>query len=144
MHAVGYPDREKHTVEHEVVIEKLTREVHQLETQYLTYVENMEEARMDQALRADRISNVSIIQPATYVPTPVRPRKAMVLLLAILGGSLGAIVVAVLSEQWASKGQAREEATPNLSLPKLAAVPRAPQYASVAVGGNGANGRSEV
>ena len=129
--------------EHELVIEKLTRDVQQLETQYLTYVENMEQARMDEALRADRISNVSIIQPATLMPKPVRPRTAMTLLLALLAGSLGAIVVAVLSEQADPRREAREEAAAKPGLPRIARVLRAPQYASAAAGGNGANGHSE-
>lgn len=129
--------------EHEVVIGKLMREVKQLETQYLTYVENMEEARIDQALRADKISNVSIIQPATFVPKPVRPRKAMILLLAFLGGSLAAIVVAVLSEQADPMRRAPEEATDKRGLPRLVGVSRVPQYAPAFAGGNGANARSE-
>ena len=65
---------------------------------------------MDQALRIERISNVSIIQPATLVALPVSPRKALTLFLAMLGGVLGGVVVVLLSEQWdqgAAAGPAR-------------------------------------
>jgi uncharacterized protein involved in exopolysaccharide biosynthesis len=124
--------------QHEVVIEKLTREVEQLETQHLTYVENMEEARMDQALRDDRISNVSIIQPATFEPRPVHPRKATILLLAFLGGSLGACVVAVLSEQSDPTWRTSEDAPADAALPGVAATARTPEYTSSSSGGNGA------
>ena len=84
----------------EVRIAKLARNVRQIETQYLACAENKEEARMDQALRVERISNVSIIQPATLEVLPVRPQKALILFLAVLGGVLGGIVVVLLSEQW--------------------------------------------
>ncbi len=94
----------------EVRIDKLMRNVLQIETKYLAYAENKEAARMDQALRIERISNVSIIQPATLVALPVSPRKALTLFLAILGGTLGGVLVIVLSEQWnqgAASGPAR-------------------------------------
>lgn len=94
----------------EVRIDKLARNVLQIQTQYLAYAENKEAARMDQALRIERISNVSIIQPATLVALPVSPRKALTLFLAMLGGALGGVVVVLLSEQWdqgAAAGPAR-------------------------------------
>jgi polysaccharide biosynthesis protein PslE len=83
-----------------VRIDKLARNVRQIETQYLAYAENKEQARMDQALRMERISNISIIQPATLSVLPVRPRKAFALFLATLAGMLAGCVVAVISEQW--------------------------------------------
>ncbi len=83
----------------EVRIAKLTRNVRQIETQYLACAENKEEARMDQALRIGRISNISIIQPATLAVLPVHPRKALTLFLALLGGALGGALIAVISEQ---------------------------------------------
>jgi uncharacterized protein involved in exopolysaccharide biosynthesis len=129
--------------EHEVVIEKLKREEQRLETQYLTYVENMEEARMDEALRAGKISNVSIIQPATFVPRPVRPRKALILLLAFLGGSLGAMAVAVLSQQPDPTQITPEEVRDDFDLPRLVRTRRGLRYASAAAGGNGAHRPSE-
>ncbi len=84
----------------EIGIAKLTRNVRQIETQYLACAENKEEARIDQALRMERLSNISIIQPATLEVLPVRPRKGLTLFLAALGGGLGAICVALASAQW--------------------------------------------
>jgi hypothetical protein len=67
----------------------------------------------------------------------------MTLLMALLGGSLGAIVVAVISEQADPTRSAAKEARAKRGVSMIANVPRAPQYASAAVGGNGANGHSE-
>ncbi len=108
----------------ELAIEGLARESQRLENKYLLYCGKMEEARMDQALRADRISNVNVIQPATFVPTPVRPQKQMVLLLAILGGLLASLAVAMLSEQLDQTLRTCEDVSSSLGLPGLAAIPR--------------------
>jgi uncharacterized protein involved in exopolysaccharide biosynthesis len=124
--------------EAEVVIEERARAVRQLEAQYLAYVENLEEARMDQALRADRISNVSILQPATLLLKPVRPRKAFILLLAFLGGSAGAFGLVLLSEQLDPASGIREHIAPDLGSRRRGASPRVPQHASSLSGGNGA------
>jgi uncharacterized protein involved in exopolysaccharide biosynthesis len=108
--------------EDEIVIEERARNVNQLEAKYLAYVANLEEARMDQALRADRISNVSIIQPATFEPRPVRPSKAMTLLLALLGGAVGGVLVAFLSEQWDPSNK------PNRAAAATPVVPAPPEH----------------
>jgi len=81
--------------EDEIVIEERTRKVDQLEAKHLTYVENVEQARMDQALKAGRISNVSIIQPATLEASPVHPRKASTLFLAFVAGTFGGVLLAL-------------------------------------------------
>ena len=110
--------------QNELAIDGLARESQRLENKYLLYCGKMEEARMDQALRADRISNVNVIQPATFVPTPVRPQKLMVLLVAILGGLLASFAVAMLSEQLDQTLRTCEDVSNSLGLPGLAAIPR--------------------
>jgi uncharacterized protein involved in exopolysaccharide biosynthesis len=120
-----------------LVVEEWTRKVRQLETKYLTYVESMEEARMDQALRNDRISNVSIIQPATFEPSPVRPRKAMVLLLAFLAGSVGGVLVAVFCQHMDPHSQDRPAVAANQERSEPAEEPRERRHPVTASGGNG-------
>ncbi|NUQ63583.1 MAG: hypothetical protein HUU20_13995 [Pirellulales bacterium] len=97
--------------ENERVIAGLTTEVTQLEATYLGYVEKTEEARMDEALRADRITNVSILQPASFVPKPIRPQKASVLVMACLLGIFGAFAVALMSDQYGSPHRSSENGT---------------------------------
>jgi uncharacterized protein involved in exopolysaccharide biosynthesis len=83
----------------ELVIASLTSEVEQLDAKHRAYAEKAEEARMDDALRADRITNVSVIQPASFVPKPARPQKAAVLIIALLLGSFAGLAVALVSDQ---------------------------------------------
>ena len=84
-------------------IETLVADLERQEVRYQVYIEHMEEARMDEALHADRITNVSIIQPATFTPTPIRPRKAMVLILALVTAFFCSGGVVLLSEVWVAK-----------------------------------------
>ncbi len=121
-----------------VLVDELTRETRQLQDQYLAYFESMEAARMDQALRTDGISNVSIIQPATFVPTPASPRKALILVLALLGGSLGAVVVVLASEQSDRTSRSRQDPVAERGVHRPAAVSRMPDRVLTTSGGNGA------
>jgi uncharacterized protein involved in exopolysaccharide biosynthesis len=108
----------------ELVIDGLASEAQRLENKYLLYCGKMEEARMDQALRAERISNVNVIEPATFVPTPVRPNKPMILLVGILGGLLASLAVAMLCDRIDSRLRTCEDVSRSLGLPGLAAIPR--------------------
>jgi uncharacterized protein involved in exopolysaccharide biosynthesis len=115
----------------ELVIGELSREASSLTNKYLLYSGKMEEARMDQALRVDRISNVSVIEPATFVPTPVRPQKMMVLLVATLAGLLASFTMALLSEQFDQTLRTCAEVPTSRGLPGLAAIPRVSNGASL-------------
>jgi uncharacterized protein involved in exopolysaccharide biosynthesis len=68
---------------------KLQREVDLNAAEYRKYAENLEQTRIDQALKLEKISNISIAQPATCELNPVRPRLlfnfGVGLVLAVLG-----------------------------------------------------------
>ncbi len=73
----------------ELQIAELTRNLKRYEAEYQNYAEHLEQARIDQALEAERISNISIIQPATFEPKPVRTKSLLVAgCLLLLGLSL--------------------------------------------------------
>ena len=69
------------------------REVDLIETDYRKYSANLEQARIDQQLEIERMSNVSVVQPASYEPRPVRPRVALNLLLGLFAGALGGLAL---------------------------------------------------
>lgn len=50
-------------------------ELHQ--TSFKAYGEKLEQARIDQELVEQEISNVNVVQPATFVPKPVGPKKRL-------------------------------------------------------------------
>lgn len=81
----------------EIRITHLNREIDLCEADYRKYAANLEETRIDQAMEAERMSNISVVQPASFEPRAIRPRKALNLalgLLVALGGSLGVALCA--------------------------------------------------
>jgi capsular polysaccharide biosynthesis protein len=78
-------------------------------------------------LKSEKISNISVIQPASFVPKPVSPKKGLTLLvgfaLSICGG-FGVIGLSGYLDQSLSKPEDVEE---KLRLPVLASIPRIPR-----------------
>lgn len=77
---------------------KLTREVALQDASYRKYFENLEQATIDEALQLERISNIRVVQPASYELKPVRPRRLLVLALGMLVGSLGGAGLALMAD----------------------------------------------
>ena len=73
----------------ELRLAETQREVDLLDADYRKYSANLEQARIDQQLETERMSNVSVVQPASYEPRPVRPRVALNLLLGLCAGHVG-------------------------------------------------------
>ncbi|MDA8564262.1 hypothetical protein N9L06_07415 [Mariniblastus sp.] len=82
-----------------VEIQQQERDVELAVTNYMGYAENLEDARVDEALSKNAFSNVSIAQPATLEEKPITPSKLVVGLLGLasmLFGSLAIIAGALL------------------------------------------------
>jgi len=82
----------------ELRVARVQREVELLDARYRKYALNLEQARVDEALASQRMSNVRIAQPATVETRPVRPRVAMNLALGLLLAAAGAVALAMLAE----------------------------------------------
>ena len=98
-----------------LAVTRLQREVDLHETQYRKYAENLEQARIDQALRQERISNIGIMQPATAELKPVRPRTTVNLGLGLAGALLAAIGLAAALEYRTRALQRYAPQTPRLA-----------------------------
>ncbi len=61
----------------------LEREVALYEKGAKEYSEKLEQARIDQELEGERISNVNIVQPATFLPKPVSPKRRVIVALGV-------------------------------------------------------------
>ena len=70
-------------------VRTLQREIDLEDTKYRKYSDNLEQARIDQGLELGRISNITVAQPPTYEPKPIRPRKLLNLLLGLGVGVAG-------------------------------------------------------
>lgn len=98
---------EQHTValkslrelnEFDVQLAELSREEQLRRDKYMQYAENLEQARIDQQLADDRISNVSIAQEPTLSEKPVSPRKLMVALASVMLALAGTATLVMASE----------------------------------------------
>ncbi len=74
----------------EVLVGRLQRELVLLQDSYQKYFDLAEQARIDQAKEAEKIANISVVQPASLPLLPVVSNRgrnaALVLMLCVLGG----------------------------------------------------------
>jgi uncharacterized protein involved in exopolysaccharide biosynthesis len=109
--------------EHALQVEKLQREVDLLAANYKTYSESLEQSRVDEALQSEGITNVKVVQAASFEPKPFSPRKGVILLVAGFLGMFGGLGLALLSEQLDQSLRFGDDVERRLQLPLLAAIP---------------------
>jgi capsular exopolysaccharide synthesis family protein len=105
-------------------ITTLTREMEIQEANYRKYSENLEQARVDDAMETRKISNINVVQLATLPVKPVRPNRSLNLLLGLLLGIFGGIAIAFLSEYLDHSIKTPDEVERKLQLPAIACIPR--------------------
>lgn len=108
----------------EIRIADLQRKVDLAEANYRTYANKLEESRMFGALEAERISNVKVVQPATYVTKHVSPRLGLTLAAGFVMATLGAFLVALLADNLDRSLKTTDQIEQQLQLPVLLSVPR--------------------
>ena len=74
----GLQNRLRNLNEQEIRINDLERRATIAATNYRRYIDNREQARINDALEANRISNVNIVQPPSLVEEPVSPKPLFV------------------------------------------------------------------
>lgn len=104
-------------------ITHLKREIDIQEANYRKYSDNLEQARIDHALEIGKISNISVVQPATLPIKPAGPRRLLNISLGFLLAIFGAIGLAFFSEYVDHSIKTPEEAKDRLQLPTLASIP---------------------
>jgi uncharacterized protein involved in exopolysaccharide biosynthesis len=115
-----------------IKMEQLQRRTDLLEANYRSYAENLELARIDQALEEERISNVTVVQPASFVAKPVSPKRWLIVAAGCAIAFIGAFALAFAWEHLDRSIKTLEEAEQTLDLPVLATVPRTPSVAVAA------------
>lgn len=113
--------------EQAVEISRREREVAVLSDRLRKYAENHEQARIDSALEAQRISNVNIFQPATYSDRPISPKKPLVLGGGVLFGLLAGTILATVWEMRYGKVHSATDLGFARDLPVVVGVPRGPR-----------------
>ena len=112
--------------DNELRVAALQREVDLLDADYRKYSNNLEQSRIDQQLETQRMSNIGIVQPASYEPRPIRPQKALNLLLGICLGVFGGLALPLALDQWDGSPRAPDRLNGQSQSPILARVPRVP------------------
>jgi uncharacterized protein involved in exopolysaccharide biosynthesis len=84
----------------EIKIDQLARQADLARDKYMQYSRNMEEARIDQALENEKISNVSIVQSATLAEKPVSPSKPLVIAATLMLAIAGTIGLVLANERY--------------------------------------------
>ncbi len=110
--------------EHEMRIAALQREVDLLETDYRKYSASMEQARIDQQLEAQHMSNIGVVQAASFEPRPLRPQMMMNLLLGIGAGLFGGLALPFVLEQFGGSPAAPADKQGESGAAMPAAMPR--------------------
>lgn len=108
---------------HELEIGQLRREVDLQESTYRKYSENLEQARIDQALKMERISNISVAQPATYSPKANWPKKSIMWCAGLLAGAFMGVGLALVMEYFDHTLKTDKDLELQLELTPLVCVP---------------------
>ncbi len=111
-------------IESELRIGTLQREVQLQDISYRKYTDNLEQAHIDHALDAAQISNINIVQPATFVEKPVSPKILLNLIAGLFGGVVAAIGLAIFCDVVDHSLKTPEEVEEKLKLPLLVSIPR--------------------
>jgi polysaccharide biosynthesis protein PslE len=103
-------------------IARLQREVDLHEGHYRKYADNLQQVQIDGALAAEKLSNISIVQPATFDPSAVRPNLRVIFAIGFVFALGGSVVLALLCERLALSPRTAEK-IPLFGLPVAASVP---------------------
>ncbi len=109
---------------HEISLNGFQREIDIANIEYQRYREHLQRAKISEELDSGRISNVSIVQPPTMSLVPIKPRKALNILLGMLLGLSGGLGLAFFREYIDSTIKVPEDVENKLGLPVLASISR--------------------
>lgn len=117
----------------EIEIDRLEREVRLRNQEFYKYAENLEQARIDQELENQQISNISISQEPLLIEKPVSPSKMLALLSSLFLATAGTGAAVLASERLNDKVRDDRELGELLDLPVFATVPDSPLHGRVMV-----------
>jgi uncharacterized protein involved in exopolysaccharide biosynthesis len=107
----------------EVELNQLQQQVDVNRENYRLYLTKFEESRIADAMDSEKITNVSIIEPARAPRKPVSPKKMLNLILAIFLGAFGGLGLAFFLEYMDDKIEKVEDVEEALGMPVLASLP---------------------
>ncbi len=107
-----------------LTIDELTQRVALAENNHKEYSQRLEQARINKTLDDERISSLSLVQPASFVGTAAGPRRIYVLAAGMLV-ALGSGVLTILVFAWLNPViYTAEQLSRSLNLPLAGSLPR--------------------
>jgi uncharacterized protein involved in exopolysaccharide biosynthesis len=110
--------------EAEVRVARLERRVELASANYAQYADKLEQARIDEALEKERISNVNVVQPASFIGEPIGPNKKAMAAMGLLAAVFASLLVGVGAERLNRSLRSPAEVEKALDLPVLMSLPR--------------------
>lgn len=107
----------------ELKLKELDRRVKLNEDNYQLYLKHKEEARISNAMDSEKMANISIAQQALVPIKPVKPKKLLNVVLAILLGGFAGLGLAFFSEYFDRSFGKPEDLSEYLNVPVLASIP---------------------
>ncbi len=104
-------------------LERLERERTLKKAIYQKYAESLEQARVDNALEKEKISNISIFQHPTLPTQPTGPHSLWILVIGLLAATFGALGLIFLLELLDDSINTAEQVDARLGLQMLASFP---------------------
>jgi uncharacterized protein involved in exopolysaccharide biosynthesis len=117
-------DRARRLEQVGIAQQTLVRAAAQAEQNYLTYSRKREEARIANALDAQRILNVAIAEEATVPFEPSGPSRTLLLMLGLAIAGVMSVMVAFIADYLDPSFRTPDEVQVFLGLPVLASIPR--------------------
>lgn len=106
----------------EAELKTLEREVEFTEQALRLFMRKGEEIRISETLDSKGVSNVVPIEPAVAVPSPIWPKRKLILLLAVFLGVSGGVGIAYMAEYLRRTFSNKEETEETLGKPVLASL----------------------
>ena len=107
---------------HETELTRLQRNVDLALEEYKQYRDNLQRARISTALDIDKVSNVSVVQPATHPLDPVKPKKLLNIAFGLVLGLLAGVGCAFVAEYFDESIRRDEDIVERLGVPLLTVV----------------------
>ncbi len=114
--------------ESEIIKLKRTQQIQ--ENNYSEYAKNLEQARIDQALQLQKISNISIVQTASYPMNTSRPNKLQNIFLGLLFAIFISIGGAFIAEYMDNTIKSPEDVMNKIKLETLVVIAKYPKIKS--------------
>jgi len=106
----------------ESYLTSLERDISMLEKEYVAYRDNLQRAKISNALDIEKVSNVKIVQPATLSTKHIKPKREVNISIGLALGLFGGIALAFIVEFFDDTMKTNEDVEKRLGVPVLAYV----------------------